>query len=112
MTWQQMLMAIQALGETSLKMRKPGDWYVSAHTSIANAGLLEGRYGNGSTPEEAVEDHWERITNLAPHEYVVTSRGGERLNVKWTGFMWEHLTTEQARELSKAAPAHSRSEAR
>jgi hypothetical protein len=92
MNYEEKFQAINALCEASLLMRKPGDWYVSQSTEIKNGSVLEGRYGNGITPETAIEDHWEALTNLDDHEYVVFRKGEERQAVKWNGFMWENLS--------------------
>jgi hypothetical protein len=92
MTWEQKLAALQVLCETSLKMRKPGDWYVSASgREIGGDGMLIGEYGNGKTPEEAVEDDWRKIAEFLPSDrYVVTgAMRGSRKQVRWNGFMWE-----------------------
>lgn len=90
MNYEQMLVALQALGECSLMMRKPGDWYVSQRTEIKNGPVLEGRFGNGNTPMAAVADHWKQLTELAPGQYIVTHAydRAQRRGVRWNGFMW------------------------
>lgn len=99
MTWEQKLAACQALSACSLKMREPGDWYVSQDVEIKDKSILKGEYGNGTTPEEAVEDHWTRLTQLAAHEYLVTRAGGGELRkaVRWNGFMWDQVIEETSR---------------
>ena len=75
LTWEQKLAALNALSECSLKMRKPGDWYVSQSVEVKQTegdGVLVGSYG-GTTPQEAVEEHWNALTE--------------------DGFMWVDLTT-------------------
>lgn len=90
MDYEQKLYALNSLGECKILMRKPGDWYVSQSTEVKNNGMLEGRYGNGCTPQEAIVNHWERLTELAEHEYIIIHAGREdRKAVKWNGFMWE-----------------------
>lgn len=91
MNYEQKLQALNAIGECKILMRSPGNWYVSQSTEVKNNGMLEGRYGNGATPERAIEDHWESLTTLAPHEYIVIHAGGNRKAVKWNGFMWEDV---------------------
>jgi hypothetical protein len=89
--WQNQLAACQALGpRCSLNMRKPGDWYVSQPSvEVATNGMLEGRYGNGRDPEEAVHDHWRKLTTLKGDERVVlNAMTGSRREVRWNGFMW------------------------
>lgn len=90
MTWEEKLAACQALSECSLKMRSPGNWYVQqCGTDITQGSMLVGKYGNGQTPQQAVEDHWLKLTELAPQEYIVIRAYGEdRLAVKWNGYMW------------------------
>lgn len=90
MTYEQKLSALQAIAECQLCMRKPGDWYVSHRAEIKNGSMLEGRYGNGKTPEEAVENHWMKLTTLKPDERVVTNAMNDRRReLVWNGFMWE-----------------------
>ena len=89
MDWEQKLLALQALARVQLCMRSPGDWYVSTTTEIKNGSILDGRYGNGKTPEAAVVDHWKVVTALDPHEYlVVNAHRKNRRAVTWNGFMW------------------------
>lgn len=92
MTWEQKLQALNALTEHTLKMREPGDWYVCATTEIADNGILIGSYGNGTHPEEAVRNHWEKYINLKPHQYIVARRGSVTVYVKWNGFMWSDVS--------------------
>lgn len=90
MNWEQKLYALNALAEAKLLMRKPGDWYVSQSAEIKNGAVLEGSYGNVASPEEAVEDHWETLTRLAPGQYIVVRAfRDDRKAVRWNGFMWE-----------------------
>lgn len=95
MTWEQKLAALQTLTEHKLIMREPGDWYVCATIEIGGDGMLKSEYGNGETPEEAVLDHWERLTKLQNFEYLVVRTptdfvGGSKSNYyRWNGFMWK-----------------------
>jgi hypothetical protein len=96
MHWQQKLAAIIAFADhyhVALKMRAPDDWYVEAGMTIGGDGMLTGAYGNGRTPEEAVEDHWEIYSNL-PHDRYAVNHANER--ARWNGFMWKEVTEEQA----------------
>lgn len=90
MTWEQKLAALQAITETCLCMRKPGDWYVSATArGVGGDGLNRGAYGNGKTPEEAVHDDWRQIAEFLPFDrYIIVERAGARRQVRWNGFMW------------------------
>jgi len=90
MNWEQKLMAIQALGDTFLKMREPGNWYV--HTTgleVGGDGMLRGVGGDGSSPERAVEDRWEKILAIGPPLYlVINAYRDNRRQVRWNGYMW------------------------
>lgn len=95
MTWEEKLAALQALGDTSLRMRKPGDWYVSPSSRDVwerGSGVLVSVYGNGSTPQEAVEDDWRKMTELdANCVVVINARGSNRRQVIWNGYMWRDV---------------------
>ena len=95
MNWQQKLSAVQALCGTfnvAVRMRNPGDWYVNDCTEIKDGSILRGEYGNGATPEQAVEDHWDILTNLPHEQYIVVRAAREdRRAVRWNGFMWEDV---------------------
>lgn len=93
MTWEEKLAALKALTPTHLEMRKPGDWYVSAYgreiQTYVSCTLLSD-YGNGASPEEAVEDDWQRMTKLPPGGYIVLhATTDKRRHVVWNGYMWE-----------------------
>lgn len=84
MTWEQQIQALKALGECSLKMRFPGDWYVSLlGVSRVEGAMLSGSGTRGKNPEEAVENYWAWATDPHHHLRVSPSR-----NVTWNGFMW------------------------
>lgn len=93
MTWEEKLMALRALGDASLKMRKPGEWYVSQdNVSVTRSGVLRGLCGNGSTPIVAVENHWRHLVESIGTDYIVcraTQRTREAF--RWNGFMWERV---------------------
>lgn len=93
MNYEQKMYALQALAEVSVEMRKPGDWYVNQDVSIKDGSVLIGAYGNGATPEEAIENHWDEIAmkSSAGKPIVVikhTDEGTERKHYFWNGFMW------------------------
>lgn len=96
LTWEQKLFAISKLCDTSLKMRKPGDWYVSSvGIEVAGDGVLIGEYGNGTTPQEAVEEEWRKlVTDLPDGKYlrVHDYRHGEKPRyVRWNGIWWREV---------------------
>jgi len=91
MTWEQKLEACKSISQTHLEMRSPGDWFVAQYDLAVKRGIgLEGRYGNGRTPEEAVNDHWNQLTQLERGEYLVFHGGlrEKRRAFLWNGFMW------------------------
>lgn len=106
MTWEQKLAALKALGETSLKMRKPGDWYVEQIgvevKEVDGNGVIGGRHGDGRTPEEAVNNHWIELTEREPLAYVRIKHLGERQHVKWNGFMWADVSVLYPTQLTPA----------
>jgi hypothetical protein len=93
MTWEQKLMALQVLTDTSVRMRKPGDWYVSAvGRDIGGDGFLRGVYGNGKTPQGAVEDDWRQLVVALPADrYVHIERSGVKKKFRWNDFMWKEV---------------------
>lgn len=93
MTWEQKFAAINAIADASLRMREPGDWYVSQPRVEVKAGsILTGSYGNGRTPEAAIEAHWRALTQLEGDSYVVVDAyKDERKAVEWNGFMWVEI---------------------
>lgn len=101
MHWETKLSALNALTECSLKMREPGDWYVSQNVDVKDASIIKGVVGNGVTPEEAINDHWNQVTGeLKSHEYLVCreywdGETSKRLAVRWNGFMWSHVVEEK-----------------
>lgn len=86
MTWEQKFAALCALGECSLKMRKPGDWYVLDRIELAHAGGLRSPTEAASCPERAVEEHWRQLVEDAPIGSHLRLSSGRR--VDWNGFMW------------------------
>lgn len=91
MTWEQKVQACQALGEFSLKMRHPGDWYVNqSRVEVSDGHILSGGCVSGAkTPEEAVDKHWDWLTALGSDERIVVNADNlDRRAYRWNGFMW------------------------
>lgn len=89
MNWETKLQALKAFAPHHLEMRKPGDWYVCSNVEIVSDGVLIGEYGNGTTPEEAVADHWRRLVDDLPlDKYLRGGTPGHTTYAKWNGFMW------------------------
>jgi hypothetical protein len=94
MNWEEKLQALQALGETRLAMRRPGNWYVDQRgVEVGGDGMLAGLYGEGEMPINAVDDHWKKyVTNLPADKYIVIGAyTDKRRQVRWNGFMWEDV---------------------
>lgn len=93
MNYEQQLEALNALARCSLLMRRPGDWYVNQRVDVKNGPMLEGRYGNGTTPMEAVANHWKVLTELEGEQYLVCDAydSEKRRGVRWNGFMWAEV---------------------
>ena len=95
MSWQEKAAALNALSEITIKMRDINDWYVHQNIEIgaADSSVLTGSYGNGDTPHNAVEDHWNIFTSLVRPQYIVLvpTRPMERRHVRWNGYMWADL---------------------
>ncbi len=92
MNYEQKAQALKGLGDLTIRFRKPGDWYASCeYVYTADSCFLVGAYGDGATPEKAVEAYFERLTELRPNEkYVVIDREPRR-RLRWTGFMWSEV---------------------
>jgi len=98
MTWEQKFQAARALApfDTSIMMRDRGDWYIS-HRGIERkeGGCLSGGLTSGKTPEEAVNQYWEWLTD--PKFYIVLRAGSpDRQAVSWNGFMWSAVQETEA----------------
>lgn len=89
MNWEQKLETMMALGACELIMRKPGDWYVNQDVSLQDGRLLVSEYGNGTTPQEAVENHFDGLAlGSSPKKYLVIRDDGGRRHVYWNGYRW------------------------
>lgn len=92
MTWEEKLNALQHLASHFLKMRRPGDWYIHASLGIKKDCLLCCEYGQGKTPQEAVDNHWDIYTNLGEGQtIVVDSYKASRKEYVWDNFMWKQV---------------------
>lgn len=89
MNWEQKFLAMKAIGEASLHMRQPSDWYVLVSgVEVKNGPMLESCGASGATPEEAVNAKWTALTDLKPDTYLVSRAYGVRSAFRWNGFMW------------------------
>jgi hypothetical protein len=102
MNWKEKIEALASLeSDIAIRYRPEGTvcagnqdhiWYITQSVDVKKGSILHGRYGNGETPEEAIEDHWNRLTELEEDEYLVIHAGAmNRKAVKWNGFMWKEV---------------------
>ena len=91
MTYEQMLKTCQALDpDCTIRMRKPGDWYVDWRVEMKDGGVLRSEYGNGVSPVDAIHNHWTIVATLPSNQYLVIEADvpSRRHAVRWNGFMW------------------------
>lgn len=98
LTTQQKWEAIKALDRrASIECRDLGDFYISAEMHVADgSGVIIGKYGNGTTPEAAVEEHWDIYSNLSDDEYIAGDLRQDdgtyvHYRKRWNGFMWADI---------------------
>lgn len=92
LTWEEKLQALQWLCDTSLRMRRPGDWYINTvgrQIRQGGSAILSACYGNGSTPELAVLDDWKKVATGLPSTSAVLVQGKA---YQWHGFGWKEVT--------------------
>lgn len=86
-TWEQKYEMFKDLGTNEynphfgLKMRHPGNWYFSPDCEVLEPGIRLSAYGNGITPEEAVNDCWNKYTNKPVVFATRTSGGPEKFYI-------------------------------
>ena len=93
LTWEEKLEIIQSIEgmfsfNTFLAMRKPGNWYVQSRTHIytENSPMIHGNYGNGKTPQEAVENHFKiYVEDIKDNQYVEY----EGKKYRFEGHIWK-----------------------
>lgn len=75
--YQDKLFFLQNLAGTNdlLKMRKPNDWYCSLPGEVVYQNISTSTFGNGGTPQAAVNAAWEIFTNLPENQYIRTNSG-------------------------------------
>ena len=97
MPWEEKLAAINGLHVAELSMSSPGNWAVytrGVESQANNSCILRGGLtGRGTTPEEAVEDHW---ANLTEHDgvgsyLVIDAMRDSRRHIYWNGYRWVDL---------------------
>lgn len=99
MDWQQKAEALAGLTELAICFRekqdrigRPQSWYVRQTIDIKDGPCLHGAFGNGHTPQEAIENHWQRLVDELPADkYLVVRAADKRRAVRWNGFMWQDV---------------------
>lgn len=67
-----------------------GDWYVYGEkVEKTDGAIIGGAMGYGATPEEALNDLWDKLTTYKEDQRVVIDAFAGRRAVRWNGFMWE-----------------------
>lgn len=97
MNYQQKAEALDSLSEISILIRSYTDWYVSQSVEIKDGVILKSDYGNGNTPEAAINNHWAiLVDDLADNCYVVINATDKKLRraFRWNGFMWKEKVEE------------------
>lgn len=90
MTWEEKFMAIDAISPApSLRMRKPGEWYIHTDIDRKQGSILSGGLIMAASPEGAVEQWWEWA--IDERYYLVTRDSSGRLAVRWNGYMWARV---------------------
>lgn len=90
MNWEEKWAALLALAPGDVKMRRPGSWYAAIRAEQKmKDGFLYGDYGNGPTPEQAVQDAWNVYTKGVQ---VIYSNTGKREEYIWNGWRWVDMT--------------------
>lgn len=95
MTYEQMFLAVKAIcPDVALHCRAEGNWYVLCPgLEIGGRSVLTGAVGNGSTPENAIQDLWTSLVRAlsADRFLVVRATRDDRRHYRWAGFMWQEL---------------------
>lgn len=92
-SWQHKAAALNALSPIQIHIRNVCDWFVNQSVEIGGDGMLTGNYGNGDSPEDAVEDHWRKLVEDLPEDRYLVIRASreDRRHVRWNGYMWQDL---------------------
>lgn len=96
MTTREKALALNALSRLSLELDCNNQWFVNHQRvdikEIDHPGVICSVTGRGDTPEDAIEDHWHKMTASGQNLYIVVNAlHNSRRHVRWNGFMWEDL---------------------
>lgn len=88
----QMLMIKSLDSEASLHFSEhTSQWYVSARIDTGGDGLLSGIVEHASTPHDAVDAFFCRLTNVDRDHYLVTGYSDTRRHWRWNGAAFVEL---------------------
>ncbi len=89
---------LQAIGKLTVHRRSASNWYATVDgIEVKQGSFLCGDYGNGKTPEAAIDDCFRVLTELKRGEYLVKNAYGEsRRAMRWNGFMWQEVVEEKS----------------
>lgn len=65
-------------------------WIAHVDADKADGHMLAGFCGRGSTPDDAITALWEQVSDV-PSSMWVATRGPNRRDLRWTGFMWRDV---------------------
>lgn len=92
MTYEEKFLALQSLTSHCLRMRRVGNWYVDSGLEIKDGAIFSGDYGEGKTPEEAINNHWDIYSKVKlPNTIVVNDYTENRHEYIWNGYMWKEV---------------------
>jgi hypothetical protein len=99
--YEHQLEALKALAgdfNVYLRMRKPGDWYLSVSgVEVRQRHMLSSPTVSESSPMGAVGAMWTKLTELPDDEYLVVNAGSDkRFACRWNGFMWKTVEEEKS----------------
>ena len=83
------------------------DWFIADGMHIGDgSGVIVGTYGNGTTPQEAVDEHWRiYVEELGPDRYISAQirEGAEyvQYRVRWNGFRWANINQYELERIQK-----------
>jgi hypothetical protein len=89
-------LAMEALSKIAVRMDIDGGWFVNQSVEMKerpDSSVLTSITGRGETPDEALFNHWQQLTELPAGAFLVihAMHDGHRRHVRWNGYMWADL---------------------
>ena len=90
---QQKAQALNALAQISLVLTTDNKWVIKQDVEIKDGSILKSERGEpDDCPLKTIDKHWNKLTRLEPHQYLVTNAyGKKRKAIRWNGFMWQPI---------------------